>query len=277
MSLRFVFLADCQLGAYASFSGLTPDEVAEYAAKGLRVWSVPATTGFEWDARQLERAIDIANAEQPAFVVMGGDMVDDLTNEEQFDAVQRITSRLDPDIAMRWVPGNHDIAFDTLAPTAHSIDKYRELFGPDYYTFEIAGVQLVVLNTVVLDHPEHVPGELDEQLEFLSNRLAVAAEEQITSILFGHHPLFTSSPTEDDSYWNVPAERRRVVLDLIHAHRVPVMFAGHWHRNAYSGDGGFEMVTSGPVGYPLGDDPPGYRVVSVENGDVHHEYHPLDP
>jgi hypothetical protein len=35
------------------------------------------------------------------------------------------------------------------------------------------------------------------------------------------------------------------------------------------------MVTSGPVGYPLGDDPSGLRIVDVGEERVLHEYVPL--
>ncbi len=277
MTFSFIFLADCQLGAYASFSGLSEQDVIDYAAKDMRIWSVPTTEGFEWDARQFEIAIGIANSLRPEFVVMGGDMIDDLTDEDQYEAVRSIAARLDKDIPMMWVPGNHDVAFDTVAPTAHSIDKYRELFGRDYYSFDVSGTRFVVLNTVVLDHPEHVASELEDQLEFVGHQLRHAQASGLRSVLFGHHPLFTSDPDEADTYWNIPGERRRGLLDLIHSHGVSAMFAGHWHRNAYASDGAFEMVTSGPVGYPLGVDPSGYRVVRVGSDKIRHEYHPLEP
>lgn len=277
MTLDFIFLADCQLGAYASFSGLTEADVAEYAANGMRIWSVPPTAGFDWDARQFELAISIANATRPAFVVMGGDMVDDLTNEDQYEALRSIAAGLDRDIPMQWVPGNHDIAVDTVTPTPHSIDKYRELFGPDYYAFDAGDARFIVLNTVVLDHPEEVPDELAAQMAFLERELTAAFADTRVAILFGHHPLFTADAEEADSYWNVPTEQRNAVLELVHRHGVRAMFAGHWHRNSYARHGDFEMVTSGPVGYPLGDDPSGYRTVTVADRRISHEYHPLEP
>jgi hypothetical protein len=40
-------------------------------------------------------------------------------------------------------------------------------------------------------------------------------------------------------------------------------------------DDGFEMITSGPVGYPLGSDPSGFRMVDVFADRVTHEYIPL--
>ena len=43
-------MADCQLGAYATFSGMTEADVAEYATRDMRVEVVPRVAGFEWDA-----------------------------------------------------------------------------------------------------------------------------------------------------------------------------------------------------------------------------------
>jgi predicted phosphodiesterase len=57
---------------------------------------------------------------------------------------------------------------------------------------------------------------------------------------------------------------------------VQIAFAGHWHRNSIAFDGEFQMVTSGPVGYPLGADPSGLRVVDVNDGGISHKYLPLD-
>jgi hypothetical protein len=95
-------------------------------------------------------------------------------------------------------------------------------------------------------------------------------------ILFGHHPLFVRDPEEEDTYWNLPLPRRRVILDLVHRTGIRHAFAGHWHRNSIARDGAFEMVTSGPVGYPLGVDPSGFRIVRMRPHDITHEYVGLD-
>ncbi len=275
---RFVFLADMQLGAYASFSGLTPDQVARYAEdKGMRVESVPRVRGFDWDAGRYREAVAVINGMGPDLVVVGGDMLDDPNSEDQYDEFMRITARIDPAIPVRWVPGNHDIAPDTVAPTPDSISRYREAFGPDYFAFDHGEVRFVCLDTVVIDHPEHVPGEWDEQRAFLVEQLADAERHARRVVMIGHHPLFTSRADEPDDYWNLPMERRCVILDLIRRHRVPLALAGHWHRNSVARHGDFEMVTSGPVGYPLGDDPSGLRVVEIAEGGIRHAYRPLIP
>jgi len=274
-SFEFIFMADCQLGAYATFSGMSEADIAVFAERDMRVEIVPRVEGFEWDATRYADAIAAANSLRPAFVVMGGDMIDDPGSEAQLEALLEITAALDPEIPMRWVPGNHDIATDTVIPTRHSIDKYREVFGSDYYAFDHADLRFVVLNTVVVDHPENVVNEWEEQLAFVEWETGRAAAAGSRVVLLGHHPLFIHEPDEADTYWNLPRERRRLILDLAHRGGVRNAFAGHWHRNAVGRDGDLEMVTSGPVGYPLGNDPSGFRIVRVDPDRITHEYLPL--
>ena len=271
-NLQFIFMADCQLGAFASFSGMDADDVVRYAAVGMRVEEGPLIEGFQWDAERYAEAIAAANELRPAFVVMGGDMVDDPASEEQLEELLRITGELDASIPMFWVPGNHDIAPDTVQPTSHSIEKYRETFGRDYYSFDRDSTRFLILNTVVLDSPQYVPDQLDEQLAWFEWEVDRSRKDQIRVVLFGHHPLFLVDAEEADSYWNLPRERREYLLDVIHRGHIKNAFAGHWHRNSIARDGDFEMVTSGPVGYPLGDDPSGFRVVSINDDAVTHEY-----
>lgn len=275
MSFEFVFMADCQLGAYATFSGMTEADVADFAARDMRVEIVPRVEGIAWDADRYREAIAAANALRPDFVVMGGDMLDDPASQEQYETLMAITAGLDPEIAMHWVPGNHDIADDTVVPTPGRIALYREAFGPDFYAFDHGGVRFIVLNTVVIDHPEGSGDALDEQMEFLRREIDRIIEAGTRGVVFGHHPLFTRDPDEVETYWNLPVDRRRRLLAEFHRGRITHAFAGHWHRNSLARDGSLEMVTSGPVGYPLGEDPSGIRVVRVEAGRIIHHYRPL--
>ena len=268
-------MADCQLGAYATFSGMTETDILGFIERGMRVEIVPKVDGFEWDANRYREAIAAANSLRPEFVVMGGDMIDNPASQEQYDELMTITRGLDPEIPMHWVPGNHDIATDTLIPTPASIASYREAFGADYYGFDHGDIRFIVLNTVVIDHPEQTADALEEQMEFLHWEVDRLIEDDRRGVVLGHHPLFVSEPEEDDTYWNIPAERRTGLLAEFHRGRVTHAFAGHWHRNAIARDGGFEMVTSGPVGYPLGVDPPGLRIVRVEPTRIVHHYHAL--
>jgi serine/threonine-protein phosphatase CPPED1 len=274
-TFRFVFLADTQLGAYATFSGLSEKEAAAFRPRGMRVWSVPKVEGYEWDAIRYRAAINALNELRPAFAAIGGDMIDDASSQDQLEELLEISSHLDPSIPLHWVPGNHDIAPDGVAPTRDSIQRYREVFGEDYYGFTVSRTRFLVLNTVVLAQPRNVPEHLEDQMAFLEREFE-ASRDADHIILFGHHPLFVQSADEPDSYWNIPREQREPLLRLVHDHGVEMAFAGHLHRNVEALDGDFRMVTSGPVGYPLGDDPSGFRIVNVNRERITHTYQSID-
>lgn len=270
-AFRFIFMTDCQLGCYASFSGLTEADVEAYAGRDMQVEAVPSVSGWEWDARRLADAVAATKELAPAFVVVGGDMVDDAASDGQYAEVRRLTAPLEP--RLHWVPGNHDCAPDARVPTAQSLAAYRHRFGSDRYTFSVNGTACIVVNTVVLANPEAVADELDAQLGFVEDALRTARDDGAATILvFGHHPLFTATPDEPDTYWNVPLVRRRPLLDMFRDFGVRAYFCGHWHRNGGGWDDSVEVVVTGPVGYPLGADPPGFRVVDVNGDQVTHRY-----
>lgn len=271
---RFIFLADTQLGCYATFSGFDEAQVEAYAAKGMTVRQVPVVEGLEWDSDRYRQAVSMVNSMRPAFVLIGGDLVDDANRDDQTEEFLAITAGIDDDIVVRLVPGNHDIAPDAIVPNAESIARYRERFGADYYSFIHDRALFVVMNTTVIDHPELVPDEWERQRAFLEDELS-AGRDADHIVLVGHHPLFLASADEPDVYWNLPGERRSLVLDLARRAGVRIGFAGHWHRNHIATSGGYTQVISGPVGYPLGRDPSGLRLVDV-GPTIEHRYEPLD-
>ncbi len=71
----------------------------------------------------------------------------------------------------------------------------------------------------------------------------------------------------------MPLERREPLLRLLRGADAKAVFAGHWHRNNYSYYGDMQVVVSGPVGYPLSDDPSGYRIVKVYPDRIEHDYY----
>jgi len=275
-SFEFLFMADCQLGAYATLSGMDDDDIEGFAARGMVVRKAAKTDGIEWDVGRYEDAIATANQLRPSFVIMGGDMLDDLTDREQLLALRNVTAKLDSGISMNWAPGNHDVAYDAVEPTYESVQEYRAIFGQDHYRFVHEDTSLVVLNTTVLGQPDQLPEEADRQTEALEEHLRSAANESEHTILIGHHPLFVEQPDEEDTYWNIPKAVRLPVIDLARAYGVKTMFAGHLHRNNRATDAGLEVMASGPVGYPLGHDPSGYRVVTVSEDGVSHRYASLE-
>ena len=109
---------------------------------------------------------------------------------------------------------------------------------------------------------------------WLEGELAKANREGVKHlIVFQHISFFLSDPQEEDQYFNIPRETRLRYLKLLERYGVKQVFAGHYHRNAWGLDGDLEMVTTGPVGMPLGGGKSGLRVVTVGDGGVTHVYH----
>ncbi len=274
MSFFFLQMTDPQFGMFAFFSEFTVEKVEEYRRRELFVRHAPETiTGFADETRLYTEAIEAANRLKPAFVVMCGDMVQDPSDQSQVDELFRITALLDDDINIYWAPGNADVG---NAPTPESLALYQERFGPDNYSFEHDGCHFAVINSSVCFNPKNVPGEWEGVVRFLNDDLSKARSNGCDDIiLFVHHPLFLEGADDADGNFVIPRERREVILDILHEHEVAAVFAGHCHRNNYAEDADLQMVVTGSIGYPLGDDPSGLRVVKVDSG-VTHQYYGMD-
>ena len=270
----FIQLADPQVGLFAALSGKDDAYIEEMRKKRLVMRRAPKTFGFEFETLRYSKAIDAANRLRPDFVVVCGDLVQDSHDPEQLAELRRITATLDDQIPIRWVCGNHDVGNDL---TAQSLAKYRGRFGADNYHFDNKGTRFIALNSNVGFDPSGVPGEWEAQLEFLDGALREAAElDAAHVVVFTHHPLFLDNRDEADTTLVIPKERRVVLLDMLQAHGAWGMFSGHWHVNNYASDGDFHMVTSAAVGYPLGDDPSGLRIVKVYDDRIEHRYYGFD-
>jgi 3',5'-cyclic AMP phosphodiesterase CpdA len=175
-------------------------------------------------------------------------------------------------------------------PDHESLARYRADFGPDFYAFREAAAHFVVLNACLLQHPERAPEEAERQMAWLEGALRDARRAGASHLVaFTHQPLFLAHPEEPDEdhpwapsppgrppgYWVVPRARRMPVIELFRQYGVQATFCGHWHRNHEARDGEMAQVLTGAVGYPLGDDPSGIRVVRLTDSGVEHEYRPL--
>ncbi|MCH7653477.1 MAG: metallophosphoesterase, partial [Chloroflexi bacterium] len=181
---------------------------------------------------------------------------------------------LDGGIPLHWVAGNHDVG---NTPTTETLARYRERFGADNYSFDHEGSHFVVLNSCVAFDAVDVPEEWDALVKFLREDLQAARDSGCEDIVvFMHHPLFMGHRDEEDGYFVIPRERRSVILEVLKAHRVSAVFAGHLHRNVYASDGELQMIATGAVGYPLGGDPSGLRIVKIYGDAIRHDYYGFD-
>ena len=232
-----------------------------------------ANQDFVRETANFERAIAAANRLRPAFVVVCGDLTHRAGDPAQIAEYHRIVKQLDPSIPLYSVPGNHDLA---SPPTDSSVVAYRQQFGPDYYTFERNGLLGIVINSTLIKEPSSAPIATAAQDAWIRSTLAQVRAQRRPIMVFQHHSWFLNRADEPDQYFNLPLARRREYLDAFKLAGVSHVFAGHYHRNAFGRDGDLEMVTTGPVGRPLGVDPSGFRIVIVNGSSVEHRYYGLD-
>ncbi|MCH8062279.1 MAG: metallophosphoesterase [Chloroflexi bacterium] len=275
MPFFFIQLADPQLGMFSFFSGLTEEEIEERRQRGINARKAPKViTGFDDETRLFSQAIEAANRLRPAFVVVCGDMTHEPEDEDQVGEVKRIAGLLDRGIPLYWVAGNHDAG---NTPTPETLARYRERYGVDNYSFDHGGSHFVVLNSCVAFDAADVPDEWDALVKFLQEDLQSARDSGCEDIIvFMHHPLFLDHRDEEDGYFVIPKERRSVILEILKAQGVSAVFAGHLHRNVYASDGELQIIATAAVGYPLGDDPSGLRVVRMYGDAIQHDYYGFD-
>ena len=234
--------------------------------------------GFEQEADLAQQAVEHINRLRPRFVIVCGDLTNATPEHARYRAqvaqYHQDFSNVDAEIPLVCVCGNHDIGNQ---PTPKSIASYQDNFGDDYFAFWVGGIFNVVLNSSVLKDPTSAPEVLAAQQTWLQQQLRDAKNAKAKHILlFQHHPLFLAKEDEPDQYFNIPLERRRPLVDQLKRADVRAVFAGHYHRNAYGRAGAMEMITTGPVGRPLGKDPSGFRIVTVYETNIQHQYYGMD-
>src|SRR5215471_9549981 len=111
---------------------------------------------FVHETANFEFAIATANRLKPAFVVITGDLINKSGDAAQAAEFKRIAAKLDPGIRLFVMPGNHDVGNEA---TLESLARYRERFGPDYYTFHAGDITGIVLNSNLEKATGKVPEE----------------------------------------------------------------------------------------------------------------------
>ena len=227
--------------------------------------------GFAQETANFEFAVAAVNRLRPAFVVITGDLVNRAGDAPQIAEFRRIVAKIDPAIPVHNVAGNHDIG---NIPTPATIAAYTNVFGPDHYAFRHQGIIGLVLNSTLIHSPQRALELCAEQERWLRAELSRSLQADPTHILvFQHHPWFLAAADEPDQYFNIPRERRTNYLTLFRESGVRYLFGGHYHRNAVARDGRLEVVTTAPVGKPMGGDKSGLRIVIVRNDRVEHHYY----
>lgn len=271
--MKNVLVAACVLLAACAGSPAVPPRDVFVQLADPQFGMYTEDRDFEQETANFEFVIATVNRLKPDFVVICGDLINKPGDPAQRNEYFRITAKLDPDIRLYAVAGNHDVGNE---PVPESLADYRAHFGPDYYSFNDSGIYGIVLNSSLLKAPEAVVADAVAQEEWLVAELEKAKHAGARHVVvFQHHPFFLGRADEPDEYFNIPIATRSRILAILRDAGIRYVFAGHYHRNAYASDGSLEMITSGPVGKPLGDDDSGLRIVHIRDEGLDHVYYEL--
>jgi serine/threonine-protein phosphatase CPPED1 len=163
------------------------------------------------------------------------------------------------------VIGNHELYGE------RGLELYREIFGPDYYSFQVGGNYFIVVD----DAAKEVM--TPEQLSWLEAELR-KAQAYKTRLVFLHVPLF--DPSGSPKPHCLPPEAAARLLALFKKYQVSHVFAAHLHGYYAGAWDGLPYTITGGAGAPLyGKDTRHdfyhYAKVTIAGGKVKVQVRPL--
>jgi Icc protein len=231
----------------------------------------------------LTQVVDAVNAltPQPAFVIIGGDLVSpdvapevkakirDWTvrdYETSYEVFHRVVSRLH--VPVHFVMGNHDRRVPFRRVILHDPQPTDR---PHYYAFSAGPYRICLLDSLV---PRNDGGYLGHaQLAWLRHQLHQHAE-QPTILAVHHHAVPVSVPALDqvmlmnaDSLWQVVREVNNVCAVLCgHVH---LPYAGQRHDiPVFTTPSTCFQFAAAPNGLSIAAGPPMWRLVTCEGRQV---------
>ncbi len=217
------------------------------------------------DTAMFGEAIRRINQLQPDAVVITGDLVHECDDPVQLAMVRALLDRIDPEIAIFPLPGNHDIRIEGQNVNAA---RYMAEHGKDRFVHTLKNCLLVGLNSSYIK--QHAPQE-QEQKQWLVERLQEYAEVP-HKIIFVHHPFFREKIDEPNDYFSIDSADRRRYFDLFAQYGVEAVYAGHLHDNAQGEYLGIRMVTTSAVCRQLGKARPGVRLIEINREGLKDRY-----
>jgi Calcineurin-like phosphoesterase len=168
------------------------------------------------------------------FVIHLGDMVKQGELEEYSCFFKEVQEGLQKPLLT--VVGNHELA----KPNGRKL--YRDIFGPDYYTFQLNGHCFVMMDVA----ENQGPGE--GQLRWLEEELQ-KAQNCLTRLVFFHIPLI--DPRGGSYHHALSEEAGRRLGGLFKKYKVTHIFAAHMH-SYFTGDwSGIPYTITAGAGAPL--------------------------
>ena len=214
--------------------------------------------GYEDDLARLKKAVLRVNELMPDMVVVAGDMVNDVNNDEAAAAFQEAMALLKMPVVP--TPGNHDLP-DPV--TADGLQRYRSRYGEDFRVIECKGRCLVSANSQLW---REAPGEeIVRHERLLRDALQKAKTKKQPVIMLTHVPPFVATVDEADEYFNLPQAKREEILRLCDEHGVFLWLAGHTHKTARRSYQRITLLNGETTSRNFDGHPPGFRLLTIHS------------
>ncbi len=174
----------------------------------------------------------IAEAHPDLVVHLGDISLDGASNPEELREAASILADLG--VPIRFLPGNHDIGDNPIAPdapTEHLLDlarleEYRVLFGVERWSLKADGWRVIGLNAQLFGT---ATAEEEQQFDWLASELR-GGRGPLGVML--HKPLFLDGPEDDEPHVRyVPEAPRRRLLAMLRGYDLRFVLSGHVHQS----------------------------------------------
>ena len=226
-------------------------------------------------ADNLKLAVQMINDRHPDAVILSGDIGE---NPEAWEKAKGILKHLKA--PLYYAPGNHDVH-------SSDVDRYRSVFGKDYYTFRVKDVEFVVIDSQLLGNfdsydakrPQPLPPQTEEESERMLGWLAHlrdADDMRAAHTIIGvqHIPVFHDRGFPDAKpYWVINDPYRSQEMKFLHQLGIKDMLVGHWHNGRIFGREGITWHVAPSTSWlPWGGEL-GFAMHTISpGGDVHTEF-----
>lgn len=226
--------------------------------------------GSEADKIRFDLAVKAINLLAVDWVVICGDLVNDGTDDKAVTDFKAIAKSFNMPVYL--APGNHDVGNE---PTVETLERYRTLQGPDYYTVIEHGLKVMIVNTQLWKAPVH--GESDKHDAWFRSELESARSLGTPTLIVSHYPPFVASLDEPEAYFNLPPDKRKELLAQMKSSGVIAWLAGHVHKNLELDYQGMPVVASATTSKNFDQAPYGFRVWKInQDNSLENRYVPLD-
>lgn len=238
-------------------------------------------------ADNLRQAVEMINARHPDAVILSGDIGE---NPDEWEKARSILKKLKP--PLYYAPGNHDVH-------SNDLERYRRVFGKDYYSFDVKNVTFVVIDSQLLGNfdvydakkPLPLPPETEDESERMMSwleglRSGGDADDANKSdrddrkhgrVMIGvqHIPVFRDGdyPPDTKPYWVISDPYRSREMKALHELGIKDMLVGHWHNGrVFEKEGITWHVAPATSWLPWGGEL-GFAMHTIsEDGNVHTEF-----